>query len=944
MKTFEQHRLKFQAKQPESVGKTKRILADNFFFPINACVHYQANSHQEIGMKGNNPLLHNWPKDDDIFLAHIEEGYGEVGKPKERNISSSLITNFFKGNARFTRARRIDRLLHRPRNLIIFDYSLMQHRFHYTQSLKQDYYEFINIAKAYETQINALASQRENFLVIQLPTDLPEKPDFMKVDKPEPDNDELVKFGSIGSYWLRELWLFCSGQGTLANINHPEKLNLLLADGRAFMSINLALFKERAENESNGQKSLIQILDTFAEARTAVETEALPELDESESDKGVIAKKAISNTPELVTTINDAVASGSMTPKEAERFVKLTESSYDLPSPTGNGTIAEDIVIAPEEYKVSEETASLANDKVSRPEMKKSRTTNIVKDYVNKSLEKDIVRGIMGIGSMGVAIKSIEKTEAMDAANDFVEYKVVTVLATGKQSTTRLRIPRVNEDGEFKANNVTYKMAFSKVDAPIRKTKYNQAALTSYYGKVFVSRSDRSADDRSAWVAKKLIAFSLDAEDTRVTKGRLGSNDVPGSVAVPTDYASIMRRMSVFTSGDKSFTFEYGKLPENFDDNIIKLATKKKLTLCGKSKTGSLAMGMDNVVYELTGNDVTPLGRMNEVIGGTWGREPIDTHFVHIYGKRIPLGLALGYYQGISGVLEKTGIKYREVSSNIRSTADENEFKIRFKDKTLYVDRRNPIASPVLSGFLATDISRYTMEEFEKKGVYTSVLMAMGLHTLAIRELKLVREGFVDPKTREILREMKEPENYLDLLYRCADLLKDDRTPKETDPRFMKLRGYERIGGFIYREFVDSIRRQRGLPNPSLGGIGMKPTAIWQTMVGDATTQLVQVVNPIHTLKEQEAVSLSGEGGRSAQSLVGRTRVFHKDDVGIFSESVPDSSKVGIRTFLTPNAAINSTLGTFGKYDKDSGAVGAFSTTSNVFPASNHDDKIFCRR
>lgn len=940
MKTFEKHRLKFQSRQAESLGKSKLSAYSDFFLPINSCVHYLSTTQQDIGMRGNNPLLHNWGESEDIFLTHVEEGHGEIGKPKERNVSSTVITNFFKYNLRFTRARRIERILQKPRNLVVFDYSVMPHKYYYSQGLKQNYYMFINIAHAYVETINMVGPAREQFITINMPDMLPERSDLMKVAEEEPAQVELNLFTDVGSFWLRELWLLTKGLGVLSKVKHPEHLNVLLVDGTGVISFNVGMLIERSENESNGQRAVVELLSKVAETRTAIETEELPSLDDKEENNGVARAAVTNNTPELLIGIKENVRSGTMTPKEAERLVKLAEASYELPNPLGEGTIKEVVEVTKEEVQINEELRSTGNKLIVSDEMRKSRTTNLNKDYIEKSLEKDVLRSIMGLSSAGAVVKNIERTEAMDAGNDYIDFKFTLILANGKQSTPRFRIPKVRPDGTFKANGVEYTMAQSKVDMPIRKVSPTRVALTSYYGKVFIDRSQKAVNDRSTWVAKKIVNMSLDTTDTRVTKGNLGTNDVPLDVKLPRDYVALTTRVTSFTVGSLNFMFAYSKIATTFDEATVKLAKSNALTLCGKSPKGSLAMGLDNVVYELIGNSVEPLGPMKTVVGGKWGKEPLDVFNMDVFGRLVPLGIVLGRYTGLKEVLKRTKIKYREVPSNTRVTLNDDEFKITFKDTTLIVERYHPVASPLLAGYsLANDeMSKYNMAEFESPNVYTAIFFSHGLHPMAVRELKLIREAFVDPKTKEILVEMKEPTLLLDLLYRAAHLLRDDRSPKETDPKFMKLRGYERIAGFMYKEFVDSLRMQRSLPNPATGSVSIRPMAVWQIMVGDATTQLVQVVNPVHALKEQEAVSLSGQGGRSSLSLVGKTRVFHKDDVGIFSESVPDSGKVGVRSNLTANAAINSTLGTFGKFDKKSGAVGAFSTTSNMLPASNHDD------
>lgn len=476
---------------------------------------------------------------------------------------------------------------------------------------------------------------------------------------------------------------------------------------------------------------------------------------------------------------------------------------------------------------------------------------------------------------------------------------------------------------------------------PIRKVSESRVALTSYYGKVFINRSDRSTDDYSSWLSRKISKFSLDVRDGRVIEGRMGKNPIP-KVRLPRDFTAIMTKISGFKTGSFVFNFEFLRRKDLYLEEELKEASKLGMTPCGRAAGKLLLMDKNSIIHILKPSGLTELSSIRDIIGGEWGKVPVDKAIVSVFGKKTPLGLILGRWLGLEALIKRTKIKYRKVPSNVRSSVEDSEFVVKFKDFHYYFDKSNIEATMILAGFTAVSkqLELYNSHEFEKPEVYTTILLNHGLHTLAIREIRLIRDGFVDHITEEILKDMGEPTKIIDLFFRSVELLRDDVAPDETDPSLMRIRGYERISGFLYKTFVDAVRVQRGSPNPKNAALDIRINSVWQMLVGDATTQLAQSINPVHSTKEQEGVSLSGEGGRSATSLVQRTRVFHKDDVGIFSESTPDSAKVAVRTFLTPNAAIKNTRGMLGKYDRDNGTAGALSTTSNILPAANHDDKF----
>ncbi len=66
--------------------------------------------------------------------------------------------------------------------------------------------------------------------------------------------------------------------------------------------------------------------------------------------------------------------------------------------------------------------------------------------------------------------------------------------------------------------------------------------------------------------------------------------------------------------------------------------------------------------------------------------------------------------------------------------------------------------------------------------------------------MDLIVDMFIDPITKEILTEMKEPTDFIGLLVRSAELLQTDWSPDETDMMHMRIKGYERMAGAVYTE------------------------------------------------------------------------------------------------------------------------------------------------
>jgi hypothetical protein len=92
-------------------------------------------------------------------------------------------------------------------------------------------------------------------------------------------------------------------------------------------------------------------------------------------------------------------------------------------------------------------------------------------------------------------------------------------------------------------------------------------------------------------------------------------------------------------------------------------------------------------------------------------------------------------------------------------------------------------------------------------------------------------------------------------------------------------------------------------------------------------------------LKENEAVTYSGTGGRGSRSMVKSTRIYHKNDMGVISESTVDSSDVAINVFTSANPVFNSLRGTADTFEMEKhGPASLLSTSALVSPGSTKDD------
>jgi hypothetical protein len=946
-------------------------------------LHYVTDSPAFFGIRGSNQVIAGWPEE--IRVAFIQDGYGDKGPRKNVVFSvDKAIRGFRAAQKRFRVQPDWTRAVLARQALCVFDYSALPYQYSYPTYPAMYYNGWYNIVNAMAVKIRQLEPERLQFLHIQLPSTWPSRADFARVEEGL-SNLELSRWVEPGHFWIREVWNMLAGKSPLLNWQRGDETNdkvKQLRDVCFIFSVNDNAIvmsgndlRMRGSKDLNGTRTeLYKALVKLVQTGTAVDMSVS---EDAEDAPNAVPKKASSaddtadfNTvkePDVFTPdkplidgvpntavkrISELGAAGRLTAAEQNRLVAIAQNTPLIENPFKDGPLAtaktlDDMrTVTAEDLKVDPALKTKVNRKVVPAHALKSTTTSLTRDYIERGvLQKDIVNMLMMGSNSGVFIQDLTVEPFVDAVNNTQIITVKVVPVSGKASTWAIELPVVNPDGTFKADGVNYSLDTQKVDIPIRKVSPVRAALTSYMGKLFIQRSPIVRDNYNAWLTRTIAEAALNAMDNRITNQQFGENPLP-MLDLPRDYTALMRTMTRFDSNGFTFYFNYTGRSAFFGPDAVKAnETNGRVILAVSTertdnKYRYLSIDNNGVVYE----DGKYRGGFLDVVGRNWGTPPKDVAEILVFGKRVPIVFVLGYYVGLEKLLKHLKANYRTVPANVRISdtgITAYEQVVRFKDVNLVVDCRDPVVSMLVAGLNVQSaiIKLYNLTDFNRTDVYGPIFKSLGAAKHHLVELDLIFELFIDPITKEILQEMREPTDLISLMLKAVWLIRNDNYSEETDPKMQRRRGAERIAGFVYTQMVKAIREQRNKPDPSNHPVAMGPRDVWAQLVQDPTVQLVKELNPIHTLKEQEAVSLSGEGGRQAQTLVKRSRVFHQNDLGSISEATPDSGKVGIRTYMTANAKTKNLRGLHADLDLAvDGSTSCISTNALLLPCLMNDD------
>lgn len=654
----------------------------------------------------------------------------------------------------------------------------------------------------------------------------------------------------------------------------------------------------------------------------------------------------------LMQQVNEFAEFGLLSASDYKKTIKDIENYKTLEDPYGSKQlVVNKMIVTPEDIALDTNKISIASSNlVTDKSMNESSLLSFDYDYLTKVIEKDTLAMVSNLQKAGIVIKNHEVEIDRSALGEYEHHTLELKPIDGVASTVHFRIPKVNEDGSFTANGNKYVMRKQRVDCPLRKINPYTVALTSYYGKTFVALSQKKANSSLEWIIKQVNKASMEDEAfiTKVAPAMVFDNNF----VAPYIYNAIANNFKSFTAGNVSLIFDHTERVKLFVDPIDGskgTSALDQLTAIEKKYDGIVAghnnknelvvIGNDDIFYLISKDVKIPLGNIFQVLQLTQASAPVDFTEVRVFSKTVPVGIILGYNIGFRNLLKLLGVKYRIVEGRKNKGLLDSEYAITFADESYVFPRNDKVSSMILGGFLEYEkqLKHFSTDEFDGKDVYLNLLNSKGLTSIYIREMDLTDQLFVDPITKSILEDMGEPTTFRGLLIRATEMLQTYHHPDSQDMSVMRVRGYERIPGVIYKELASSIRQYRNKNISGKSKVDISPYQVWQTIMRDPAIKLIEDINPIQNLKESEVVTYVGEGGRSKEAMNRASRAFHVNDLGVVSEATVDSTDVGINAYLSANPNFKNMRG-ISKTDKSFNPANMVSTSTLLAPGSSHDD------
>ena len=664
----------------------------------------------------------------------------------------------------------------------------------------------------------------------------------------------------------------------------------------------------------------------------------VPELADSQALKG---KSLEQKVRESVAT--RAQTPGNDEPKIVSKRQQLLETHFNT---TLGGKPLGELIQAPSDIAVKPRTLDFLTN-VSEESYKSSSLIAIDRAYQTHGYKHELAKVIGSLGKHGLFVTKIDEEFQRTEMDRTVTYKVALTDEQGKSHRIQFTVPEIDESGLMTLSGTSYRLTRQIANIPICKVSPTRVNLASYYNKIIVERvrTKRNSYEQSIFALIEMLRAN--GELAAVA----GSAPAP-TQSVPYDYSAIGSNFTEITVKEFKFSFDgnHGSLDLLPFNNAERKARLEKTygIFVGIGPDGScLYWDRTNQIHYVDSNDtlVMSWASFNQFLVYHLGEIAAPRKTVNewteanVLDRTIPLVFILAYRFGLKSIFGKINLAYKFYPTGTKASIDLDDIAVKFSDGTLVFNRYPISKSLIAAGLNWVNLKTIAFRDMELPGTYADILALKDLTVGVLKGIDGFYDFFVDPITETILEGMGEPITFHELLLRANILLTDYSALESSAIANHRFRLHERFNGMVYNEIFRALARYRNNPT-ARSGFSINPEAVLLKIIKDPTISPNDVINPVHELKQRANFTYGGSSGRVGDRFSPQERAFPKDGLGVISESVPDSSKVGVTSYLSSSPRIQNIHGVPMPHDGSEKltAPEILSVGSMVMPGGTGDD------
>ena len=618
------------------------------------------------------------------------------------------------------------------------------------------------------------------------------------------------------------------------------------------------------------------------------------------------------------------------------------------------------------------------NINVVNPEIKKAIVPQLRKAYRKDLYDYDQYRIFTSFADskeFPIFVESLSREDTSDAYNAKETINVKFNIAGGAPKSMTIDVPKIDQDGFLYLQGNRRQITNQITMMPIVKVWQSGDLAVQYstsYNKIFVSRSTQILNRKVASLKKGVERLQdekkLSGVNYNILLGKGYRKKYPEKL--PIEYEELSKFIYNLQVDELKIEFDpekakllYEKIKPD-EEKVRELFPKDEYWFIGTYEKDPLFAAIKGGVSVLAGGhkeDVeTSISALiykaakdvkyiDELLGDSkyTGSNLMYTK-LEVANAYIPLIVFLGYKDGVEEVLDKYNVEYKfvpiEKPTSKPNLDPEYPERVRFRNGYLMFKDSNPGHLLLVNGLYQLDTAMHNFDDYKANGVGFNDWFAAKLTPRYGKALQNFYVLFIDPITKDILRDKGIPQDITGSFLYCNDLLTDSTFKHRYDVDIYRLRNTECINAMLYRVVAREIESYRRTGIGTGGVFKVKRNALMDEINNTANFEDSTLINPIKDSENMAKAIFKGPGAPDYQHAQGTEehRFFDKGMVGIYGYSSSYDGNAGMNKKISMNSSITSERGYLKKVDPNkvdaatlytSGELAASFTATHADPA-----------
>ena len=602
-----------------------------------------------------------------------------------------------------------------------------------------------------------------------------------------------------------------------------------------------------------------------------------------------------------------------------QRLARLKEIQNNMGSIQIDGRTINDIkqevnseIIEP--YKIK---ANVINDK-----LKNIKFNNFEKDYNKKLMNHDLVNILTKFSEMDrpLYLIKLDKEDTSTTMDKKYTYTATYEDEKGRRHVLKFDYPKFVNNKFIHINNSDKLFINQVIPLPVTKISPDEVQISSNYKKVFIRRFGKNVSSKSIKFNK--IVPNIDSRILKIEYGNNVKLNSPYMTSIEYDDLSQKYNKFILKNHNIEIFFNQKEIRDICDENNLSYTDTNipfAIKTNGKMKEVILLNGHTD---KIIGTNMTPIDYINEYLNEdipnfisefektSSGKRLMYTRAT-IMAKRVPLVLLLSFLIGLEPLLNRLKLDYQFSETRLKTNGDLNKIIIEFKDGYLMYDSSKFSNSLILNGLIDIPTKEYNFLQFSGKDIYFDLFNKLYGRRNIGNAFENFNQEFIDPITEEVLEHCKLPTNFIDLIIYANSLLENNAHDFDGDMTNFRIRSNELVNVHLYQILTTAYEAYRNTAdNKNPQKFTIKQNELLNSIFDSQILEEYSTLNPIFEIDRMRATSYKGPGGCNIdRAFSAEKRAYNDTMLGVFAQSSPVSSNIGVSRVLSLNPNIKSLRG-----------------------------------